>query len=74
MSLHNLRQTADRFDELTVVDNSAESDRGVPEPKTELVLENGRTVDEAENPSAWVTDWKRRWVRLFSVEHFCAYS
>ena len=40
-SLHNLRQTAHRFDELTIVDNSAESPRGVPEPKTELVLERG---------------------------------
>ena len=59
-SLHNLRQTAHRFDELTIVDNSAESGRGILEPKTELVLENGRTVYEAENASAWITDWKRR--------------
>ena len=59
-SLHNLRQTAHRFDELTIVDNSAESARGVPEPKTELVLENGRPVYEAEDPSAWTADWRRR--------------
>ena len=59
-SLHNLRQTAHRFDELTIIDNSAESARGLPEPKTELVLENGRPVYEAVNPSAWVADWRRR--------------
>ncbi len=59
-SLHNLRQTAHRFDELTVVDNSAECDRGIPEPKTELVLEKGRIVHEAEDPSPWVADWKGR--------------
>ena len=59
-SLHNLRQTAHCFDELTIVDNSAESARGLPEPKTELVLENGRRVYEAGNPSAWVTQWKQR--------------
>ena len=59
-SLHNLRQTAHRFDELTIVDNSAESPRGVPEPKTELVLEKGRPVYEAENPSGWVADWRQR--------------
>ncbi len=29
-SLHNLRQTADRFDELTIVDNTPERDRGSP--------------------------------------------
>lgn len=59
-SLHNLRQTAHRFDELTIVDNSTEFARGVPEPKTELVLEKGRPVYEAGNPNAWVTDWRRR--------------
>ena len=59
-SLHNLRQTAQRFDELTIVDNSAESARGLPEPKIELVLELGRAVYESAQPTEWATDWRRR--------------
>ena len=59
-SLHNLRQTADQFDELTIVDNSPERDRGIPDPTTELVLEQGRTTYEAANPPTWVATWKGR--------------
>ena len=46
-SLHNLRQTADRFDELVIVDNSPARERGIPDPTTELVLEKGRSTHEA---------------------------
>ena len=49
-SLHNLRRTADRFDELTIVDNTEERERGIPDPRTELVLEKGRTAWEARDP------------------------
>ena len=59
-SLHNLRQTADRFDELTIVDNTPERDRGIPDPTTELVLEKGRTTYEAADQPAWVAMWKER--------------
>ena len=59
-SLHNLRQTADQFDELTIVDNTPERDRGIPDPTTELVLEKGRTTYEAADPPAWVATWKER--------------
>ena len=59
-SLHNLRQTADRFDELTIVDNTPERDRGIPDPTTELVFEKGRTTYASRNPPAWVATWKER--------------
>ena len=59
-SLHNLRQTADQFDELTIVDNTPERDRGIPDPSTELVLEKGRTTYEAADPATWVATWKER--------------
>ena len=49
-SLHNLRRTADRFDELTIVDNTEERERGIPDPRTELVLEKGRTAWETRDP------------------------
>ena len=59
-SLHNLRQTADQFDELIIVDNTPERDRGIPDPTTELVLEHGRTTYEAADPPPWVAEWKER--------------
>lgn len=59
-SLHNLRKTADQFDELTIVDNTLERDRGIPAPRTQLVLEEGRTRYEAADPPTWVADWKAR--------------
>ena len=59
-SLHNLRRTADRFDELTIVDNTEERERGIPDPRTELVLEKGRTAWETRDPASWVTTWKAR--------------
>ena len=59
-SLHNLRQTADQFDELTLVDNTPDRERGIPDPTTELVLERGRTTHEAANPPTWVATWKER--------------
>ena len=59
-SLHNLRRTAEQFDELIVLDNSAERDRGIPAPRTELVLEKVRTADEADDPAEWVATWKAR--------------
>ena len=58
--LHNLRRTAEQFDELIVLDNSAERDRGIPDPRTELVLEKGRTADEADDPAEWVATWIAR--------------
>ena len=59
-SLHNLRQTAQHFEELTIVDNSAERDRGIPDPTTELVLERGRTTHQTTSPATWVATWKER--------------
>ena len=59
-SLHNLRQTGETFDELTLVDNSADNARGIPDPRTELVLERGRISYQAEGPAAWVAQWRQR--------------
>ena len=59
-SLHNLRQTADRFDELVIVDNSPSQERGIPDPRTELVLERGRVAYAIPDPAPWVATWKER--------------
>ena len=59
-SLHNLRRTAEVFDELTIVDNSADTERGIPDPRTELVLEKGRVGYQADDPPAWVAEWRRK--------------
>ena len=59
-SLHNLRQTAGRFDELVIVDNSLAQDRGIPDPRIELVLERGSVTYAAPDPAPWVATWKER--------------
>lgn len=59
-SLHNLRQTAARFDELVFVDNSPPQERGIPDPRIELVLERGRVAYTVADPAPWVATWKER--------------
>ena len=59
-SLHNLRKTAHEFDELTIADNSAENELGIPEPRTELVLDKGRVRYERPDVAPWVRGWKKR--------------
>ena len=59
-SLHNLRQTAAGFDELVIVDNSSPAERGIPDPRIELVLERGHVAYTVTDPAPWVATWKER--------------
>ena len=64
-SLHNLRRTAEVFDELTILDNSSDNARGIPDPKPELVLEKGRVSYQADDPAAWVAQWRWKFEQSF---------
>lgn len=48
-----LLETAGRFDELIVLDNTEPAGERGPEPRTELVIERGTIVYEARRLSAW---------------------
>ena len=52
-ALRALRETAARFDEVTVLDNTEPAGERGPEPRTELVIERGAIVYEARRLSAW---------------------
>ena len=52
-----LRETAASFDELVILDNSAEAS-GRLEPTTALIIERGRVSYEADRPARWVAAWR----------------
>ena len=52
-ALRALLETAGRFDELIVLDNTEPAGERGPEPRTELVIERGTIVYEARRLSAW---------------------
>ena len=65
-SLSNLRKTAEKFDELEIVDNS-EHDRGWrPKPKDQLRLENGKILWRAEPLEEWCAKWLSRFERALA--------
>lgn len=56
-SLSNLRRTAEVFDELVMVDNSAHDERGVSRPVEQCVLERGAVVKQTSPMAAWCKAW-----------------
>ena len=56
-ALASLSETAGSFDELVILDNSAETS-GRPEPTTALILEDGRVSYETDRLARWVAAWR----------------
>ena len=62
-SLSNLRKTAEQFDTLEIMDNSAHERSRIPDPAEQLVLEEGRVTAKAEDLKPWCDDWLQRFER-----------
>ena len=56
-SLSNLRRTAERFDQLLLLDNSEQDDFHLPRPVEQCRLEQGRVCWQVANPAPWCVDW-----------------
>ena len=59
-SLSNLRKTAEQFDELEIVDNSAHDKGRRPWPVEQVRLEKGTVTERAEELRPWCTTWLAR--------------
>ena len=56
-SLANLRRTAERFDQLQLLDNSEHDDFHLPRPVEQCRLERGEVCWQVANPAPWCTSW-----------------
>ncbi|MCY4594301.1 MAG: hypothetical protein OXC19_05810 [Bryobacterales bacterium] len=56
-SLSNLRRTAERFDQLQLLDNSEHDDFHLPRPVEQCRLERGKVCWQVANPAPWCTSW-----------------
>lgn len=56
-SLSNLRRTAERFDQLQLLDNSEHDDFHLPRPVEQCRLEQGKVCWQVANPAPWCVDW-----------------
>lgn len=56
-SLSNLRRTAERFDQLQLLDNSEHDDFHLPRPVEQCRLERGKVCRQVANPAPWCAGW-----------------
>ena len=56
-SLSNLRRTAERFDQLQLLDNSEHDEFHLPRPVEQCRLERGSVSWQVEEPIAWCETW-----------------
>lgn len=56
-SLSNLRRTAELFDSLQVLDNSAQDPLGLPRPVEQCQLERGAVVSRSAELAGWCEEW-----------------
>ena len=59
-SLSNLRKTAERFDELEIVDNSGHDETRRARPIDQLRLEKAVVTERADELRRWCTEWLAR--------------
>lgn len=56
----NLRRTAERFDQLQLLDNSEHDDFHLPRPVEQCRLERGRVSWQVADPTPWCANWLQR--------------
>ena len=62
-SLSNLRRTAEQFDDLLMVDNSAHDDRRLTKPVEQCRLEEGELVWRRDEMAPWCNEWLQRFAQ-----------
>ena len=62
-SLSNLRRTAEQFDDLLIMDNSAHNDRGSTKPVEQCRLEEGELMWQRDEMAPWCNEWLQRFTQ-----------
>ena len=62
-SLSNLRRTAEKFDDLLIVDNSGHDDQRLPKPVEQCRFEEGELAWRRDEVTPWCTTWLERFAQ-----------